>query len=455
MKFPSILLLIFLSLLTFSCTDNLAEIGANIQPGSDDISIGTGIFNVTTKDSLINSIVSNSSYFLLGNFTDSKYGSTRAEILAQLMHPLEPFNPGTVIDRAEIILTYSFLGDTVSPIRISIYEMNKKTFLKDTTTYRTNIDPTEFCDQSILLGQKSIRIKNNTLEKGTDTTHINLSKTDAERLFKLKDYYNSDADFLNNFKGIYLKSDFGASTMLYLHKTSKVEGISNEILIRLYTHYNYKLGNDTTIRNVKIQRDYPANMEVKQVNRIQHPDINTFISNNINNNDSNYISSPANIYTKVTIPLKAIRHSMDSVIGSKKRIINKALLKVEVTRPNYGLFTQPLVGKLLLIKKDSVDYFFNNKILLANSTSALVSSVTSALNATTNTTEYYYTYDLAKLLTAELKKASTDKIEMLLVPVQQMYSLYYAPSSELSAVTIKSGKNKTSPMRIKMIYSGF
>ena len=86
MKFTSSIALFFISFLIFSCTDNLAEIGANIQPSDDGIVIGTDTFHVATKNLFVDSVVSNSNYFLLGNYTDSKYGATRAEILAQLMH---------------------------------------------------------------------------------------------------------------------------------------------------------------------------------------------------------------------------------------------------------------------------------------------------------------------------------------------------------------------------------
>ena len=430
-----------------SCTDNLADIGANIQPSNDDITIGTDTFHVSTENMYMDSILSSSNYFLLGNYTDKKFGSTKAEILAQLRDPEEQFAPNTEVDSAKIILTYSIQGDTLSPIQINVYEMKKSTF-SFTGDYYSNAKPTTYCDNSVLLGQKTIKIKNNTLSKGTDTTHIKLSKAYTNHFFDLKKYYGSHDEFLYNFKGLYLTTNFGSSTMLYLHKASGIEGISNEILIRLYTHYTYNNGKDI----VKIHRDFPANSEVRQVNSITHPDGN--ILNTIPK-DSNYISSPSNLYTKINIPLSRIKKSMDSALGNKKRIINRALLKVEVTNPNYDLFHQPLTAKLLLIKKDSLNYFFINKKPLSN-TYALVSANTNAKNASTNAIEYFYSYDLASLITNELKiNPDADKIEMVLVPVQQLYSSYYAPASDISSVTIKSGQNTSSPMRIKMIYSGF
>jgi Domain of unknown function (DUF4270) len=443
--FISILISIFIT----SCTDNLAEIGANIQPSNDNITVGTDTFHVSTTNLYLDSILSSSNYFLLGNYTDKKFGSTKAEILTQLMHPNIAFDPNSQVDSAKIILTYSIQGDTLSPIRINVYEMNKNTF-NFSADYYSNTKPSMYCDRSVLLGQKTIKIKNNTLSKGTDTTQIKLSKQYAQHFFDLQKYYGNHDDFLTNFKGLYLTTDFGASTMLYLHKTSGIDGIANEILIRLYTHYTYKISNDTTTYITKIQRDFPANTEVRQVNCITHPDGN--ILSTIPS-DSNYISSPANLYTKINVPLKRIKTSMNVALGAKKRMINRALLKVEVTNPNTDLFHQPLTGKLLLIKKDSLDYFFINK-KLPSSTYAMVSANSNAKNATTNLIEYFYTYDLASLITNELKiNPNEENIEMVLIPVQQLYSSYYAPAPDISAVTIKSGQNSSSPMRIKMVYS--
>lgn len=449
MKFSSTLLLILFSFL-YSCTDNLADVGANIQPDGDGITIGKGIFNVVTENSALDALTcfTNPDFMLLGEISDNKYGTTKAEVLAELMHPTESSNPNTVVDSAKIILTYSFRGDTVSPIQISAYEMTKRL---TNPVYYTNIDANAYCDKSILLGKKIIRIKKNST--GTDTTCINLSKNDAERLFKLKEYYNNHENFMSNFKGIYLTTDFGKSTMLYLHKTTGVEGIANEILIRLYTHYTYKINNDS-VQKVYKKIDYVANTEVRQLSRITHPDRSSIVLHA----DSNYISSPANFYTKVTIPMKTIRDSMELALGSKKRAINRALLKVEVTVPNSSVYPLPIqmVDKMVLMKKDTLNSFLiSNKLFPANNF-AIVSSVSSSKNATTGLTEYFYSYDLSALITNELKTNKTaEKLEMVLLPVQLMYSIYYAPKLDISAVTIKSGQNKLSPMVIKMIYSGF
>ena len=75
----------------------------------------------------------------------------------------------------------------------------------------------------------------------------------------------------------------------------------------------------------------------------------------------------------------------------------------------------------------------------------------------------YYSFDIAKLLTAEIKNAGSEPLKPLvlrLVPVNLTYNssgsvIGVKQDGILSSVAIRSGQNKKSPMRVKLIYSGF
>lgn len=433
-----------------SCTDNLADIGANIQPSNDDITIGTAVFPVTTENLFLDRIKSNPIYFLLGNYTDKKYGSTKAEILAQLESTIEPFAPNTVIDDAELLLAYQFQGDTLSPIQISVYEINKKTFGYNDVLY-SDTYTSSYCDKSVLLGNRLVTKKNHSSSSATDTIQIKLSSEFATKIFKIYNdiYSNYNASqndsnrikFLEKFKGLYLTTDFGASTMLSL---SRYSGIT----LRLHTHYTDLSGKNT----VKINRDFVANDWVRETNCISHYDKMT---TTLPKSDSCYISSPSNSYIKINIPLKSIKDSMNLKLGTKKQIINKALLKVEVLGVNTGPLAQPLIKNLLLIKTSSKERIFENKELPSD-TCSLLGKLTYSQIGLTGKYEYFYSFDLAKLISKELKfNLNATNLEMELIPVELGRTGIYINAETLGAISVKSGNNNLSKMRIKMVYSGF
>ena len=101
--------------------------------------------------------------------------------------------------------------------------------------------------------------------------------------------------------------------------------------------------------------NYPANKEVRQINRFHHPDKDIVKAAFDADTDVNLISSPANIYTKLNIPLVSIKNSLD--VNNKKLLINAANLRVDAVDVKDTTFAQPLVSTLLLIKESAYDDF--------------------------------------------------------------------------------------------------
>ena len=161
MKSYQVILLILLSVLTFSCTEDLTNYGSGIQPESDGISIGTDTFHLTTETDSVEYIYSKPDSFLLGTFYNEKFGSTRADILAQVNCPIDfKFPIHSVADSALVVLYYkSWFGDQYAPLDVNVYKMNKSTF-NYTGLYPTNLDPTDYTDLSVLLGHRIFTAKN-------------------------------------------------------------------------------------------------------------------------------------------------------------------------------------------------------------------------------------------------------------------------------------------------------
>lgn len=458
MKSKSIVAVLFLLILAYSCTYTLSEVGAGVQPSSDDISVDTATINVTTENIFVESIYSRPDSFLLGSFADDKYGSLQAEILAQVQGPTGigfSYPDNAEPDSALIKIYYSsWFGDSYSPMLVSIYEMKKKTF-NFTDLYTTSINPSNFvdADASTLLATKIFAAKDASLMRDkANSVSFKVDSTFCKKRFYSNDpaVYLTDESFSSFFKGIYIKANYGVATMLNVR----------QIDLECYYHYKYlKNGKDTTVNNVQV---FPANTEVRQVNRFVHPDT-TAIKLKLALKDSvNYVSSPANIQTRVVLPLRSIKQKMLSKINGKQLTVNSAMLRVEATEIDASTLAKPLVDYMLLIKESEIESFFAKGELPSESNSAVLVPMTSELITNTTTYKKYYNFNLAGLISRELKSnpTPTDDINLRLIPVKVVLNssgsvTQIKHQNIISAVTIRSGKNKKSPMRISMMFSGF
>lgn len=457
MKSYPFILLFLLSLFVFSCTDTISDVGKSIQPASDQIKIGTDTFHLTTNTVFVDSIFSRPDSFLLGTFYDTKFGTTQADILAQINCPEGfKFPVNSVADSAKIILAYySCFGDTLSPLDINIYEMNKQTF-SYMGMYPSNLNPFDYSDRSLKIGERIIRAGKNS--SVTKVIQFKLNSDFVQRFFN-DTHYKSTYDFLGFFKGMYITANYGASTLLNI----------GMIRLNYYYHYNYTTKNINGGDSIATVNDYltfPANSEVRQINRIVHPDRATMVQQR---EDVHYIASPANLQTRVSVPLKKIQSRLDAGINGKKLTINSAILRVEVTETEQDTVLHPVVKYLLAVKESAMNRFFNNKELPSD-TCSVYALYTSSQIGTTGVYEQYYSFNIAKLIANELKIAKAknttppESLNLRLVPVSISTSTSTSGTLSISsvkqqflmeAVTIRSGKNPTSPMRLNIVYSGF
>jgi hypothetical protein len=462
MKSYPILLILLLSAFTFSCTDSLTDLGKGIQPSSDQIQIGADTVHLTTENVPIDSVMMtmNPDSFLLGTYekNGNVYGSTRADIYAQIYAPNFVWKKGYTPDSAKVFMYYnSYFGDSYSPMEVSIYRITGPTF-GYSTPYPTNLDPTVYTntsDTSLLMGKKVFTARNAATPTTTQTTvSIPLSKYFAINRFfpdTAKTDYYSPENFLKFFKGMYITTNYGSATMLNVSK----------LALLYYYHYTYTYKKSNGVDSVSTVNDvltFPASDDVRQINRFTH-----YGSTMLNLDESNnYIVSPANMQTRVIIPMKSIQQKLnEKIAGNKKQVINNASLQVDVANVNAATDTlaMPAVKYLLLIKESAINRFFTKKELPSD-TCAIIGTYTQAEIGTTGTYKYYYTFGASGLIANELKKnPSNEKLNMRLIPVKVTYNssgniTAVTNQTIMSGVTIKSGKSDT-PMSLKLVYSGF
>lgn len=433
MRAISIFFVLFLVLFSFvGCTQN-DDLGAILQPQEDKIIVATDTFHIVTEQVIVDNIPSKIKIdtLLLGSFLDNRFGRTKAEILAQFNFPYGyQFEDDILPDSLILAITYKgYAGYASSPLEISAYRMNLET-LNQRTTYYSNISPSLYTDNSILLTQKPV-----VIQSGTSTIRLNLGTSLLNEFVNAPaDIYKNESLFSSFFKGLYLTTQYGNSLMLYV----------SQMNIYLYYHYiSPTTGSIITPPAVT----FPASKEVRQVNRFVH----SYDEEHIPIKDSiEYIKAPAGIFTKMIMPLQRMKDKVTTTIDGKKLNVNSALVNVQVTELDTTVLKLPKY--MLLIKESKLADFFKYNHLPDDSTAILTS-----YNSISNS----YVFNMRTYFSNEFKKsAMNEKDELLLVPVAVTYtsSGYISEvehDTKLHATTIRSGKNEYSPLRIRFVYSGF
>ena len=445
-----------LFVLATACTNNSDDLGVQIQPQEDQIVVAADTFHVSTKDFFVDAISAQVDTLLLGNFYSSKYGSTQGELLVQFAPPLDyvfpsaEYNPEP--DSLVLLMYYrNWFGSSTSPLQISIYEINKEPLIY-TEKYMSNVDVAQFSDLSILMGQSVMTSIDKNLSDSIveDEDYIpamryKLSKEQIDRFFNFPASAYESLDAFNDlFKGMYITSTYGSATMLHLL----------QIDMKLYYHYTYeKMGKDTVV-NASIV--YPANQEVRQLNKFVHNNLEEVM---ISRDSVNYMTATAGAYPKVTLPIGRMRERIGNEIGGRMLNFNRAVLTVEATELDSSDLALPIPPNVMLVRESDLEYYLQyNEIPSSADSTAIVAYYSS--------TNQSYTFDLAYMLTKMVRSDMSnynEEMEMVMVPVD-IFSISSTSSSTISSVrprarlagvTVRSGKNSYSPMRLEVVYSGF
>lgn len=463
---------IFLVVLS-SCENNMAGAGSSILSDKDDIQVKSDTFGVVSALDSCAAITLTPDSFLLGE-CDTHFGTIKADILTQLACPEGFKYPDSLeltsgkmptqlqVDSVCLYLYYkNWYGDGNSPLGITVHEMDRQTLL-DYEKYGSDMNVEDYCslDENSLITTESVIVVptacpdssySNELEEDIPTIRIKLSDDFAQRFFKIKEF-PSQTEFNDLFKGLYISTDFGGSNVLYIR----------DINMTVFYHFDVQ---DTTMYDTK---SFYVNEEVRQVNRYIYPNRTDIMHHYAQIVDTNYIVSPANIYTKLSIRIDSIKERINTQLGSDKdsyRVyVNKASLKVDVLysdsltdRPRDN-WSSP-ASYMMLIKANRLESFFAKNELPSDSVAIIAS-----LSATTDSlgcTMYGYTYDLSSLLTQQIR--SQEEIETLdftLVPVSIESNtngniIAVRQLQTISATCIRSANNMIDPMDIEMVYAGF
>lgn len=434
---------------------NDESVGLAIRPDVDNIIVCADTFVLDCENYAIPSISAQADTMVLGEFYSPTYGTTKAELLLQLNapdnyeFPDDSYNPQP--DSLVLLMFYdNYFGSPYSPLEFSIYEINKKP-INYTERYYSDLNPGDYCDSTILMGKRvmtsiDLSRRNSEAEDSAEVSYVRykFDQSQANRFFNIikKNPTISSEDFLNDFKGIYITTRYGSSTLIYF----------NQVTMYLYYHYTYKkAGSDTTISTSII---FPANHEVRQLNHFIHPDREEII-NNIPDSLL-FIKSVAGIYPRMTLPLSKIRKQFQTKINLADKILNISAAEISLEAIEYDetdVYMNPPSYLLAIDERKLDDFLKHHTLPEANDIDRVFGTYNSASQS--------YIFDFTFLLTKRMEMSDTEDedIKFVVVPVEVTYSgdtkIGAMPLVKLGATKVRSAKNEYSPLRLKVLYEGF
>lgn len=449
-------LVALLALTFFGCDDNTGGIGSGMFPDSDqNINGRLSNFDVTTQSIKAGNIYAVTSEGYVGKFTDQNFGAYSAGFLTELNCPkgmtfpdvYQEFdaqgNPvaegkgvkatgsmisdGTEVDlptgtkaplgnvyATEIYLWYNkYFGAPDTPCRLSVYKL-KKGLDKD-QSYYTDINPEDYYspnDPQALLGRKSytavdLSVSEETRNKEGYVPSVRVAIKNEIGKSILTDSRKEPAKladlFKKSFPGIYVKSDFGDGTILYVAEIQmnvvyKIYVTDSKTGLKLKKKYE-KDANGAPVDSTDYRyRSFNATKEILQAN--QFVSDQTILDQLIKDGTVTYMKTPAGIFTEATIPVSDIENKLANDTINAVKLAFRHYNETE-TNP----FGMKAPDRILLIREKEKDSFFEKNKLADN--------ITSYISAR-NTSQNEYTFNnISKLLKACFsdKKAAEEEIK--------------------------------------------
>ena len=429
------------------------------------------IRNIRSSISLAPPILTSPDSFLLGELATANLGLVKADILTQFAAP-EGFQypDSSELDSVCIYMSYSYyVGDGKSPLRITAYALDgevmeyqgKYLCTEPVSRFCSMDDSTHVTAQDAIL-EAAIGTGDSITRSDGSTTSIRvrmrLNDNYARKIFAIKKF-GSQQDFNKLFKGLYITTNFGTGTMLYVV----------DIAIGIHYHYYYRTETGTYAR----QRDtkyWYANDEVRRINRYDSHDIVAVDAALRQDSFVNYITSPLGFYTRLTIPMKEIREQVLERVGGKRPYVNLANLRIDIlNHDSEKTFAEDWgapAPTMLLIKEDAFDRFFYEDAVVSD-TCAMYSETYQETDSVTALKRYYYKFSMASLLTQYLRDTVgnlADTLQMLMVPIDIKTAQTSSNTSIISSITqkqtwtitsVRSSVASDEPLDIEIVYSGF
>jgi len=489
---------VLLPILFLSACKDSDQVGSSIQPDEDLLRVHSNKVYVESASMLVDSVLSKSSYFFLGMYTDAKLGQTKAEFMSQIdarlgvggltipdttvvsrystysgipsdylteevnenYGPIEKITLPKEITADSVFFVMGFtdvFGDTTKepPAQqgIEVYALNKMLESSSIHKYYTNTNMADFYNKKDSLGEGNYNVLQN--EDGIIIRLNTLKgKNLGDRLVKIYQKgstINTQKQFNDFFKGIYVSHSFHQGCIMKIYTA----------YILVYYSYDAKIsttyqGRDTTIvHRLPTYFSLHANKAVERVNLFRHIDLKEKFPL-LQNDEITYTYTPAGMYTAVNIPFETM---VDSIRKPKKEGAPEVdITKVMFNSARLTFFAKELNWKtdlnktpnpyMLLIHKDSVVPFFHR-----NKTPDGMSSFIASYNSANES----YTFDMTKAAQKKLTGQDSFNEDMVVVPivVERIDNLNYYRQQLWLTATMLHGKEaeEAKRPRLDMVYT--
>lgn len=472
-----------LTMLISSCDDTTDTIGNSLTNNADRFEVLTDTFDIQTRSIVVDSILSRSQYTYLGHIKDPETGTYISSSFTTQFAVLEPFdnaphfpakdsivsrnaNGEVIADSCQLqIYFYSSIGDTLNPMKLTTYELANP--IKEGISYYSNFNP----ENANIIRNDGNGIKQNKIytvmdlnlsdsaralivdKKNMENIAIPLNKKYTAKdgtvynnygTYIMRKYYENPDNFRNSFNfthnvcpGFYIKSTDGLGVM------------SEVYMAEMLVFYRFIM-NDSVYNGSKL---FSGTEEVMQTTYITND--KKSVEKLAEDNTCTYLKTPAGIFTEVTLPVEdIIRNHENDTLSSAKIIFSHM-------NNNDSKNSLRVPTDLLMVPKDSLYSFFENKNVPDNKTSYLA-----VYSSSYNT----YTYNnisnlISKMYDNKLYgKASEDWNKVVLVPVSvtlntsSMSSTITNVSNEMSIKSTKlvgGSANSHKPVTISVVYNRF
>ena len=308
-------------MLIFSCQTK-TNIGYGILPEDDIINAeitDTVTLNVYTlsMDTIVTSGVSG---LLLGEYIDPVFGYSKASFVCQYglaEYPVFSQESDHIADSAVLTLildtvNLNYYGDIQAAHTIQIYRLTNN--LDSDTIYYGNHDPSEFMTGD-LIGETTITVNPDSAKiKIPLDQSLAVAFLDAEN-----DVYTSSENFINFFKGVYIKSECENDDGAILKFK-----VNSESVLSIYFH-------ESTTPEEALEFKVTSNTSsAVRFNMFEHDYTGVSFENNIDNEEGMqdsvaYIQAMGGLRTKINMPyIENLKDLGDIVIYRAELIIKTA-----------------------------------------------------------------------------------------------------------------------------------
>ncbi len=440
MKIWAGIILFLTSILLIACEAD--GIGMEVQPTEDKLSVVTDSFSLSATSELITNRYSESDKLFLGNYSDPIYGTAKLDFLAEFRYLNADFPTTAKAKSIQVVLYYkTFFGDSTAVQEATVYQLNNPLVFEENYTCDINLE--EFCDKSEILGKKVYVAYDPTIpdsiqeeEDFCNKVNIDLPFSMAEKLISDRSITQSQTNFLNFIKGVYITNEYTGQVVL------DVDSVNLELS---YDYVPDASKPDSTVTDVRV---YPLNKETTGVLRIS--DIK---APEVKSDSLLYLSSYIGMVPKVEVPIDRIREKLGFQSGGIISINNVSLILEEALCADSSLTELDMPPYLILIRESDIDKFFTQSLYPADGINTVLGVYERKIRA-------YRFNNIADYLHSIIYEAAEES------EVNPFYILPVTGATDIegtdavvrhqfrpSGVRLRSPKNSNSNMRLSVTYT--